>query len=181
MQENGLSDPPGQCARRLAGFGIRPTAQRVRIAALLLASPPAPLRRADSGELAYGRGKGLQGHGLQHPEPVRRAGSDPAAVGGRRPEIGSTPMWPRTTISMTLIPARCWICRFPKLNSRACQPCLRAWNWRVSTWLSGCEKSPEVWPILSTIRARNLRLCGADLAQLVEHIIRNDGVHSSIL
>ncbi|HTC52435.1 MAG TPA: Fur family transcriptional regulator [Steroidobacteraceae bacterium] len=39
MQENGLSDPPGQCARRLTGFGIRPTAQRVRIAALLLASP----------------------------------------------------------------------------------------------------------------------------------------------
>jgi Fur family transcriptional regulator, iron response regulator len=39
MQENGLSDPPGQCARRLAGFGIRPTAQRVRIATLLLASP----------------------------------------------------------------------------------------------------------------------------------------------
>jgi len=39
MQENGLPDPPGQCARRLAGFGIRPTAQRVRIAALLLAAP----------------------------------------------------------------------------------------------------------------------------------------------
>ncbi len=39
MQENGLADPPGQCARRLAGFGIRPTAQRVRIAALLLTSP----------------------------------------------------------------------------------------------------------------------------------------------
>jgi Fur family iron response transcriptional regulator len=39
MQDNGLPDPPGQCARRLAGFGIRPTAQRVRIAALLLASP----------------------------------------------------------------------------------------------------------------------------------------------
>jgi Fur family iron response transcriptional regulator len=39
MQDNGLADPPGQCARRLAGFGIRPTAQRVRIAALLLASP----------------------------------------------------------------------------------------------------------------------------------------------
>ncbi len=39
MQENGLSDPRGQCARRLAGFGIRPTAQRVRIATLLLASP----------------------------------------------------------------------------------------------------------------------------------------------
>jgi Fur family iron response transcriptional regulator len=39
MQENGLSDPPGQCARRLAGLGIRPTAQRVRIATLLLASP----------------------------------------------------------------------------------------------------------------------------------------------
>ena len=39
MQDNGLPDPPGQCARRLAGLGIRPTAQRVRIAALLLASP----------------------------------------------------------------------------------------------------------------------------------------------
>src|SRR5580698_1701570 len=39
MQDNGLPDPPGQSARRLAGFGIRPTAQRVRIAALLLASP----------------------------------------------------------------------------------------------------------------------------------------------
>jgi Fur family iron response transcriptional regulator len=39
MQDNGLSDPPGQCARRLAGLGIRPTAQRVRIATLLLASP----------------------------------------------------------------------------------------------------------------------------------------------
>ncbi len=39
MQDNGLPDPPGQCARRLAGFGIRPTAQRVRIAGLLLASP----------------------------------------------------------------------------------------------------------------------------------------------
>ena len=39
MQDNGLPDPPGQCARRLAGFGIRPTAQRVRIAALLLAAP----------------------------------------------------------------------------------------------------------------------------------------------
>ena len=39
MQDHGLPDPPGQCARRLAGFGIRPTAQRVRIAALLLASP----------------------------------------------------------------------------------------------------------------------------------------------
>jgi Fur family iron response transcriptional regulator len=39
MQENGLPDPPGQCARRLAGFGIRPTAQRVRIAGLLLESP----------------------------------------------------------------------------------------------------------------------------------------------
>jgi len=39
MQENGLPDPTGQCARRLAGFGIRPTAQRVRIAVLLLASP----------------------------------------------------------------------------------------------------------------------------------------------
>ncbi|HEY4339146.1 MAG TPA: Fur family transcriptional regulator [Steroidobacteraceae bacterium] len=39
MQDNGLADPPGHCARRLAGFGIRPTAQRVRIAGLLLASP----------------------------------------------------------------------------------------------------------------------------------------------
>ncbi|HEY6457694.1 MAG TPA: Fur family transcriptional regulator [Steroidobacteraceae bacterium] len=39
MQDNGLPDPPGQCARRLAGFGIRPTAQRVRIAGLLLCSP----------------------------------------------------------------------------------------------------------------------------------------------
>ena len=39
MQDNGLPDPPGQCARRLAGLGIRPTAQRVRIAALLLAAP----------------------------------------------------------------------------------------------------------------------------------------------
>jgi len=39
MQDHGLPDPPGQCARRLAGFGIRPTAQRVKIAALLLASP----------------------------------------------------------------------------------------------------------------------------------------------
>ena len=39
MQDNGLPDPPGQCARRLVGFGIRPTAQRVRIASLLLASP----------------------------------------------------------------------------------------------------------------------------------------------
>ena len=39
MQDHGLPDPPGQCARRLAGLGIRPTAQRVRIAALLLASP----------------------------------------------------------------------------------------------------------------------------------------------
>jgi Fur family iron response transcriptional regulator len=39
MQDNGLPDPPGQCARRLAGFGIRPTAQRVRIAGLLLESP----------------------------------------------------------------------------------------------------------------------------------------------
>ena len=39
MQDKGLPDPPGQCARRLAGFGIRPTAQRVRIAALLLATP----------------------------------------------------------------------------------------------------------------------------------------------
>jgi Fur family iron response transcriptional regulator len=39
MQDNGLPDPPGQCARRLAESGIRPTAQRVKIAALLLASP----------------------------------------------------------------------------------------------------------------------------------------------
>src|SRR5271170_359974 len=39
MQENGSPDPPGQCARRLAGFGIRSTVQRVRIAALLLAAP----------------------------------------------------------------------------------------------------------------------------------------------
>lgn len=39
MQEIGIPDPPGQCARRLAGFGIRPTAQRVRIATLLLTAP----------------------------------------------------------------------------------------------------------------------------------------------
>jgi Fur family transcriptional regulator, iron response regulator len=39
MQHGGLSDPRGQCARRLAELGIRPTAQRVRIAALLLATP----------------------------------------------------------------------------------------------------------------------------------------------
>lgn len=39
MQDKDLPDPPGQCARRLAGLGIRPTAQRVRIAALLLSSP----------------------------------------------------------------------------------------------------------------------------------------------
>ncbi|HEX3836684.1 MAG TPA: Fur family transcriptional regulator [Steroidobacteraceae bacterium] len=39
MQDNGLPDAPGPCARRLAEFGIRPTAQRVRIAGLLLASP----------------------------------------------------------------------------------------------------------------------------------------------
>jgi Fur family transcriptional regulator, iron response regulator len=30
---------PSECARRLADYGIRPTAQRVRIAALLLSSP----------------------------------------------------------------------------------------------------------------------------------------------
>ncbi|HTY94746.1 MAG TPA: Fur family transcriptional regulator [Steroidobacteraceae bacterium] len=39
MQDNGEADARGQCARRLAGLGIRPTAQRMRIAALLLASP----------------------------------------------------------------------------------------------------------------------------------------------
>jgi Fur family iron response transcriptional regulator len=39
MQDNGLPDADGHCARRLTEFGIRPTAQRVRIAGLLLASP----------------------------------------------------------------------------------------------------------------------------------------------
>ena len=31
--------PPGRCERRLSGCGIRPTAQRVRIASLLLSAP----------------------------------------------------------------------------------------------------------------------------------------------
>ena len=40
MQEISSSpDAQLQCARRLAGYGIRPTAQRVRIAALLLSAP----------------------------------------------------------------------------------------------------------------------------------------------
>lgn len=35
----GFVESPADCARRLADLGIRPTAQRVRIAALLLSSP----------------------------------------------------------------------------------------------------------------------------------------------
>ncbi|HEY8508779.1 MAG TPA: Fur family transcriptional regulator [Steroidobacteraceae bacterium] len=36
---NGFVESPADCARRLADLGIRPTAQRVRIATLLLSSP----------------------------------------------------------------------------------------------------------------------------------------------
>ncbi|HTT03291.1 MAG TPA: Fur family transcriptional regulator [Steroidobacteraceae bacterium] len=34
-----VPDVPAECARRLSEFGIRPTAQRLQIAALLLAAP----------------------------------------------------------------------------------------------------------------------------------------------
>jgi Fur family iron response transcriptional regulator len=40
MEEHSpIPDVPEQCSQRLADFGIRPTAQRLQIAALLLAAP----------------------------------------------------------------------------------------------------------------------------------------------
>ena len=65
---------PRHCERRLTDCGIRPTAQRVRIATLLLSSPQHLSAEQILAQSARARGAGLQGHGLQHAQPVRRPG-----------------------------------------------------------------------------------------------------------